>query len=101
MRRADEDELRERQRAEKRQTAIEAGELLPEPGDIDVTNRIADPTTGAKLDRMLARNALTSLGKSHPANVSRAQRRAAKIRGPLDPMHRELKRRAHGQDGEA
>lgn len=53
-----------------------------------------DPTAGEKLERLLARNALTSLGKRHPANVSRAERRAAGIRVPLIPMHAELKQRA-------
>lgn len=60
-----------------------------------------DPTAGEKLDRLLAKNALTSLGARHPANVSRAVRRANKIRTPLSDTHRDLKRRALGQDGEA
>lgn len=62
-----------------------------------------DPATGAKLDRLLAKNALTSLGKRHPANVSRAERRAAGIREPLQPLHAELKTRAvqrRREDGE-
>jgi hypothetical protein len=53
-----------------------------------------DPTAGAKLDRLLAMNGLTSLGRRHPANVSRAERRAAGLRGPLNPVHADLKTRA-------
>lgn len=73
----------------------------------DVTARHAgqtDPTAEQKLDRLLARNALTSLGKRHPANVSRAERRAAGMREPLHPMHAELKTRAvqrRREDGDA
>ena len=69
--------------------------------EIDTTNRPAmgaDPTVQAKLDRRLAKNALTSLGRSHPAAMSRAERRARGYRGPLADMHRELKERAEGRD---
>ena len=97
---------RECQRAAKRQTAIEAGEIMPgeeisgaelQRCAHDAAARRAgatDPTVSMKLDRLLARNALTSLGKNHPANHSRASRRAAGIRGPLSPTHAELKKRA-------
>lgn len=86
----------------KRRAAVEAGEMLPTAEDVErVESAVArhagqtDPTSGEKLDRLLARNALTSLGKSHPANMSRAERRRRGYRGALPETSADLKRKTN------